>query len=257
MPQPTSGNPNVLPSWLVTVGSAAIVAHFFAVAAQVLAAPSGPWMTQFGPSPAEPPTFAQEVNKVTGPFYLWPLRLNHHYRFASNRMGMPGAEFTVKLKNKGGEVIKTLTFPDPDANPWVRHRQELLARALADDQFVQKPGPVPLAGLGREKERIKIWDGQPGQTEVTAEKPYRLVEKQQHELGLIPRNEIFRPSDWSLLLVRSYARYLCREHGAASAEVMRHTKEAIPPAVLVWPTEPPRGMFGNEFFANFGDLPRE
>jgi len=29
----------------------------------------------------------------------------------------------VKLKNENGQVIKTVMFPDPQANFWVRHRQ--------------------------------------------------------------------------------------------------------------------------------------
>src|SRR5207237_5455485 len=99
MPQPASSNPTAIPRWLIAVGSAALAAHLLAVAAQVLAAPSGPWITPFGPSMAEPPTCAQKINEVTG-HYLWPLRLNHHYRFASNRVGQPEVEFTVRLKDR-------------------------------------------------------------------------------------------------------------------------------------------------------------
>jgi hypothetical protein len=257
MSQPASGNPNVIPPWLVAVGSAVIVAHLLAVGAQVLAAPSGPWLTRFGPSPAEPPTFAQLVNDVTGPYYLWPLRLNHHYRFASNQVDQPGVEFTVRLKDKDGRVFKTLTFPDKDANFWVRHRQSLLAQALGNDQPVQRGGPVALPGVGQKAETVRIWDGEPGQMQASAEKPFKLTTKLRHELVQIPRDEIWRPSDWSLLLARSYVRHLCREHGAASGELVRHSKVALPPAVLLPPTAPPAGMFANEFFATFGDLPRE
>src|SRR5438034_1256694 len=98
MPQPASSTPMGIPRWLIAVGSAALAAHLLAVAAQVLAAPSGPWITQYGPSPAEPPVFAQKANEATG-LYLWLLRLNHHYRFASNRVGQPEVEFTVRLKD--------------------------------------------------------------------------------------------------------------------------------------------------------------
>jgi hypothetical protein len=315
MPQPASSNPIVIPRWLVAVGSAALAAHLLAVAVQVLAAPSGPWITPYGPSMAEPPIFAQKVNDLTS-YYVWPLRLNYHYRFASNRVGQPGVEFTVRLKDKDGNVKKTLTFPDRDANPWVRHRQEILARALADDQFVQRPGAVKIVGEGQDTPKLTIWepwvkltdkafaelrsqkvpeavlaklnalkDRDFGQEQFQRElvkilekselegyqnrlamlaqnwegrppgQPLWLTEVQQH---LVPRDrEVMRPSEWSLLLVRSYARYLCREYGAASAELVRHTKEPLPPAVLLPATAPPPGLFGNEFFANFGDLPRE
>ena len=36
----------------------------------------------------------------------------------------------IRLKNELGEV-RTLRFPDEKANPWVRHRQEILAQNLA------------------------------------------------------------------------------------------------------------------------------
>ena len=41
-----------------------------------------------------------------------------------------------------GKPISTLRFPDAQANPWVRHRQRLLASALAPD--------FPVAPLGGE-----------------------------------------------------------------------------------------------------------
>jgi hypothetical protein len=65
---------------------------------------------------------------------------------------------------------------------------------------------------------------------------------------------VFRASARSLLLARSYARYLCRLNGAAKAEVIRHTQEPIPPAVMFMNDQPPAGAF-NELTSNFGELP--
>src|SRR5437016_4168965 len=101
MPQPASSNPNVVPPWIVYVGSAVIAAHFVTVAALVLAAPSGPWwVPPFGQSDAVPPKFAQLVNDVSAPHYLRHLKLIHNYHFASNRMASPGVKFEAVLKDK-------------------------------------------------------------------------------------------------------------------------------------------------------------
>ena len=43
----------------------------------------------------------------------------------------------------------------------------------------------------------------------------------------------WRPSEWSLVLAHSYARFLCRENNAASAEIIRHTREPVGPDVLM------------------------
>jgi hypothetical protein len=70
---------------------------------------------------------------------------------------------------------------------------------------------------------------------------------------LLPRDrQVFRPSEWSLLLAQSYGRHLCRAHGAASVEIIRRTREAIPPAVLNLP-EPPAELF-ETLSANFGEF---
>ena len=72
---------------------------------------------------------------------------------------------------------------------------------------------------------------------------------------LIPRDRpVFRPSEQSLLLARSYARYLCRTHGAATAELIRHTGEPITPAVMFTSGQPPAAAV-NELISSFGELP--
>ena len=47
---------------------------------------------------------------------------------------------------------------------------------------------------------------------------------------------------------------LCRRHGAASAELIRHTREPVPPAVLFLPESPADDF--DELTSNFGELPR-
>jgi hypothetical protein len=91
---------------------------------------------------------------------------------------------------------------------------------------------------------VTIWDG---------EQPLRLRLVHEH---LIPRNRpVYGPTEWSLVLVHSYARYLCRKHGAASAEVVRHSRESIPPSVFFAGNPPP--MAFRDLLASYGDLSRE
>ena len=56
----------------------------------------------------------------------------------------------------------------------------------------------------------------------------------------IPANRpVERPSELSLVLARSYMRYLCRKHGAASAELIRHTRPAILSGIVFVDPLPP------------------
>jgi hypothetical protein len=70
---------------------------------------------------------------------------------------------------------------------------------------------------------VPVWEpGEPGQL--------RLQTVPQH---LVPRDRpVYRPSEPSLLLLRSYARFLCRQHNAARVEMIRLYREAVPPSVL-------------------------
>src|SRR5439155_14793293 len=125
--------------------------------------------------------------------YLRHVKLTHNYPFISNHTPLPGVELEARLKFKDGQV-KTLKFPDPDANPWVRHRQFLLVRALADDRPVVLD-PTTGVNLAREavkKPTIQYWDRTP--TDPTL----RLKTEAK---DVAPRNrELLRPSDWALLL---------------------------------------------------------
>jgi hypothetical protein len=226
---------------LAAAASAAIVFHLGAVLANVLAAPSGPWPP--GGTAATPPQFAHSVNRELAPRYLEPLKLTHNYHFASNRPGRPGVWFAVRLTDESGRELKTLRFPDPAANPAVRHRQSLLALSLADDVPVVPPAGESVAAPGREVPTVLIWD-------VAGERELRLRAVPAH---LVPRDRpVYRPSDWSLVLARSYVRHLCREYGAGKGELIRHTREAIPPAVLFEDNIPP-DAFG-ELVSYFGEV---
>jgi hypothetical protein len=247
MPHPPANATQALPTWLAIVGSLVIVGHLAAVLVGVLAAPSGPWPSPEGPVPATPPQFAFSLNQTIAPNYLRPLHLAHTYRFPSNNPGGPGVQFTVVLKDKAGETLETLQYPDPQENFWVRHRQSLLAGGLAPDQPVEPMGGEAVAAPGQQLRKVGIW-------EMVESKPghLKIHEVPEH---LIPRDHpVMRPRDWSWVLARSYVRYLCRTHGAASAELIRHTQDSIPPMALFMDAPPAGG--NNDLISNFGELPQ-
>jgi hypothetical protein len=228
-----------LPRWLAVLASLAILAHLLAIGAHVLAADSGPWVTRVGNSPATGPQFARELDQVAN-LYLRPLRIGH-YHFASNQPEQGDVYFEAELKDASGYVLKKLRFPDPSANFWVRQRQLLLAHGLWDDIPVQPPQGEEVGAPKQDAPSIEIWDFRTG-------KVVRLQTIPQH---LIPRGQsVIRPSEWSRLLARSYARYLCRVHGAASAEIIRHTKEPLLSAVLLIDESPN----AEEMVASFGEM---
>jgi hypothetical protein len=250
-----------LPRWLVAAGSAAIAYHLVAITLPVLDTPSGPWPTPVGRSLDEPPYFAHAAAPLATLHGKY-LRVAHSYHFVTNRPGdTPGVEFEVRLRDEGNNLLETLRFPDPGANPWVRHRQELLASALAPDLPVEPPAGEVIAPPGAAVPTVPIWtlpddpplvlaginSPRPGADDKV---PLRLNLVPQH---LIPRNRgVMRPTDWSLVLARSYARYLCRTHGAATAEIIRHTRESVPPGVL-FGNEVPAPAF-DDLVASFGEM---
>ncbi len=235
-----------LPRWAVLGGSAVVAAHFCAVLGLVLSASSGPWPTPFGGSNAPGPQFAQAVNEVAGPNYLYHLKLTHNYHFPTNRPDIPGVYFEVHLKGKDGEPLKTVRIPDQGANPWVQHRQWLLAQALADDQPINPPGGEFIPAPGQKGRTVQVWDW-----EVSPDQVMSLRTVPEH---LLPRNRpvYFRPSEWSLILARAYVRHLCREHGAESGELIRHFREPVLAGFMLSP-EPPPNIF-QEIVCNFGEI---
>jgi hypothetical protein len=241
---PTAPANPPLPRWVVRVGSGIIVFHVFSLAILVLAAPSGQWATPFGSTMAEGPRFALIISDVTARHYLRPLHMTHNYHFASNAPEMPQVFFEVRLKDAKGHVVKTLKFPNENANFWLRHRQRLLAQRLGDDQPVQAPQGEQVLPKGQSYPTVTLW--------MPAEGDPVLRLKQVSQLDL-PRNQpLSRPSDWSRLLANAYLRHLCREHGAASAELIRHSRNPVHPFVLFFTGPLPPDTF-QELVCNFGE----
>jgi hypothetical protein len=245
---------------VIWLASLAVGVHFCALVTLVLSAQSGPWVTRFGDSPAEGPLFATRIanhivrddqGRVVArlgllPWYLEPLRMTHNYHFTSNRLMLSEVYFEARLKDDKGTVT-TLKFPDETSNAWMRHRQTLLALGLGDDMPVQPPRGEVIPAPNQKMRTYTIWEPVKGADAL------KLREVPEH---LVPKDRpVFRPSEWSLLLAHSYARYLCREHGAASVELIRHSRDPVIPAVMFLP-EPPPDTF-NELVCSFGEYRRE
>lgn len=236
-----------LPGWLALVVSLVVALHLFAIVIHALAANSGPWPTQFEiASPAEPPKFAEIIdNNLTLPWYLSPLRMTHNYHFNSNQTEAYAVYFEVRLKDANGKVIATLKYPEEGENAWVRHRQQLLAQSLFGDSPAQPPMVERL-----NPPKVPIW--MPVEAESNQQKATYVLERiQEHK---IPRDRpMFRPTEWSLAVAKSYVRYLCRHHGAVSGELIRHSREPVPavPNPQVIAALPPDTFV--EMVANFGE----
>jgi hypothetical protein len=246
MSKPRSDSPRALPRGVKLLASAAIVFHLTAIFALALGAPSGPWNTAFGPSPALGPQFAQAVGGFTTNQYLKYLRMTHNYHFATSRPETVGVFFEVVLKDDKGGIVRTLKFPEPSANPWVRHRQQLLALGLGNDQPIQaRPGEV-IAAPKHQANTVTFWDNSKGTVLQLETVPEHLLPREKN---------ISRPSEWSLLLARSYARFQIRQHGAASAEVLRHSRDTVRPE-LMFQEQAPAAPF-TTLISNFGEVKRE
>jgi hypothetical protein len=245
---PAAPEYRLLPTWLVWLVSAAIVFHFFALLIAVAAVESGPWPTPMGQSTAFPPAFAQEISDRITPPYLQPLQLSlSNYHFESNRTDYDAVYFEAQLHDSQGQLIKTVRLPQEGANFWVWNRQVLLAQKLGLDDPVAPPRGEAIPAPGKEPRMVMIWDSPRG------EPPMQLRRVSEY---LIARDRpVFKPSDLSLDLARSYSRYLCREYGAASVELVRHSRRPIFPTALLAP-EPAPDAF-EELICSFGDYPLE
>ena len=147
----------------------------------------------------------------------------------------------------------------------MRQRQELLARALAPDQPTEPSGQEVVPAPGQKAPTADVWltredvipDAAAGTTKLDfladdSKQPIQL-RLQTLPLHLVPRGrDVMKPSDFSVVAARSYARSLCRQYGAASAEIVRHTREPISPVVLL-KAEPPADTF-EELQASFGEV---
>jgi hypothetical protein len=223
------------PNWLVALASVPIVFHLGAVVLGAVVTTSGPWPGRDGPLIAVPPPTAALVHDYSGTRrYLQAVGLMHDYHFGSNRVGNPDATLEVVLEDEAGMPIKTVRVPDPDAPLFVRQRQAQLMRWLVEDQ------PIPPAGGGERifppgklPPRVPMWD-QVGFLRLT------LVDVPEPE---VPRGQtIFRPTPFSMVVIRSIARHACRVHKAAHARVLRHSRDALSPQGLLEPETIPERM---------------
>jgi hypothetical protein len=246
--------PTQLPPILIALASLIILAHLGAVVVHALAAPSGPWGPPDSGNIMPSPRFAESLDRDAAQPYLAFVRLSDAYRFSSEQPAVNGVFLEVNLRDAKGEVVKTVRFPKirkkgedtppppPDFwHAWIRERQEAFVRGLVD-QSVAPPEGEKIAAPGQRVVTVPIW-------EMTGEFSSELRTVPEH---LIPRNrQVFRPTPWSLVLVHSYARYLCQANGADSAEVIRHMRAPSWPLGLArgQPPEPP--MF-TDLVANYG-----
>jgi hypothetical protein len=205
----------------------------------VLAAPSGPWPEREGMGMAPPPVFAESISEPFTQAYLKPIRLAQNRQVAGNRPSNPGVYLEIRLKD-GKE---TLRFPDPEAKPWLRDWQQRFVQGLVPDQPVAPPQGEFVPAPGQQVRTVPIWDLAPGGS-------LRLKRVPEH---LIPRNrEVFGPTEWSLVLVQSLGRHFCREHGSASVEILRHSRDPLSAAMLTSGGSPPAAF--NDLIANFGEI---
>jgi hypothetical protein len=210
-----------------------------AIVAFALAAPSGPWLTRYGPSPALGPQFAESVAAVTTNNYLKPLRMTHRYQFVTTQPEAVGISFEVRLKDAKGGLLRTVKFPEPSANPWVRHREFLLALALAGDREIEAQGPTERIPAPNKADLVSYWDDSQKNDwqlkTVPAADLVRVMADRKDKAAPQPPLPLSRPSERAVLLAQSYCRFLCREHGAASAELIRRSRNPIGPEVMFDP----------------------
>jgi hypothetical protein len=220
-----------LPLWLVIAATVFVAFHLFAVVILVLSATSGPWLSPFGPSPSPGPEFAGRIAAVTTQYYLQPLQMTHNYHFPGNRPDASGIYFEVRLKDAQGREIDLVRYPSSSDSFWLRQRHNQLAQQLGNDEPIEAQRTEQIAGPGKKAPTVKIWESQGGPTKVV------LREVPSH---LVPKNQpVSRPREWSLILVRSYLRHLCREKGATSAELTRFSRQPVMPFLLLMEEAPP------------------
>jgi len=243
MSQPLSNTAIKLPRWAIWAGSVAILFHLGALGVNALAAPSGPWpdsgMIRFA-------FVFYSVDGSLKPVYLSPLGFARSYHLLANRQPeLPGVSLEFRLKDKEGKEVATVMVPDRNANPWVYHRQSILSQQpVWDDDLLIPPQGEVIPAPGQEAPTVQFWNLDQGRLKLVTV-----------SVNQIPKDRPVRgPRDLSYLLAGSYARYLCRAHGAAKAELLRHHQEVIGPGVLEVQTVP-KGIF-EEVISEFGEFPK-
>jgi hypothetical protein len=246
-----------LPGWLLVLGSGAIAFHFFALLMVVLAARSGPWWTELGPTDMEPPQFAAPISEWISRYYLQPLQMTHNYHFASNRADIPTVYFEAKLKDDKGNVVETLRFPEEKQNFWVRYRQHFLAQNLLDDYPVEPPRGEDIPAPGQKAQEVEIWDSlsEPRSGFSGENREGQTLQLRSVKEYLLPRGPgappIYRPSNWSKALAQSYSRYLCRQYQVSAVELIRHRRMPLYPALMFMEEPPPQTY--EEQICSYGD----
>lgn len=239
-----------LPLKFRLICSVLAIGHLALIGLYALAAPSGPWQfnigSRSGVSMADGPAFAKSLSEsFTEPFYLSPLRMTHNYHFRSDRHSDFAVYFEVRLTNERGDV-RTLKFPDEKANLWVRHRQLILAQNLVPDQRLPPRGNLRLAAEGKALPKVEIWFREEAMT-------LRLKMVDENS-DLLRAPAVDQPTPWAKALVKSYLRYLCREHNAVKGELIRCSRLTVHPTDLIVPR--PADEF-KELRSHFGEYRRE
>ncbi|HMF13466.1 MAG TPA: hypothetical protein VKE94_14205 [Gemmataceae bacterium] len=246
MSQSPAHSPVRIPRWLLWVGSVAIAAHFAAIGVNALAAMSGPWPNNDN-GMVGPPFLAAQINDAFGADYLKLVRLNTNYHVLANHLpSTPGVYLEFRLEDEQGNELAVVKLPNAVANPWVRHRQSLLTQQeLWEDRRVVPQQSELIAAPGGEVPKTQYW--QP-------DKKGRL-ELVTVDVNKVPLAQpVSGPTDFSFMLARAYARHLCRTHGAAKAQVLRHHQNAVTPFVLRAENVPARDF--EEVVSNFGEFSR-
>jgi hypothetical protein len=234
-----------LPRWLLWAGSLAVIFHFTALGVHALAAPSGPSGPNDENGIRQPPVAAERLDGVFAD-YLKPIRLAHSYHLLANRTpGMPVIYLEFRLKDQDGKEIGTVKLPDQSASCWVRHRQSLLTQYVVwEDRPVFPPQSEVIAAPNQEVPKAQYWEMEKGQL--------RLLTV---DVNQIPRDRVVPvqgPTPFSMLVARAYSRHLCREHGAAKVQVLRHHQEPIRPFVLTEQRVQARDF--DEHISDFGEF---
>jgi hypothetical protein len=188
------------------------------------------------------PVFARAIHDVAAPYLEW-VKMPQNYHFADNRPAGPSVVLEIRLKDADGQPLASRRLPDPSPNFWVRRREALLAQRLTEDRPVQPMPGESIPPPDQPARTVTIWE---------IARPHHLTMRAVAE-HLVPRDRpVFAPSPLALVLSRSYARHLCRVHGAAAAEIVRYSREPIPPAAL-FQKEPPADAL-EELVSDFGVL---
>ncbi|MFO0846249.1 MAG: hypothetical protein U0797_28365 [Gemmataceae bacterium] len=214
------------PRWAAFVLSLLILYHLGCVALNAMAATSGPWPGMEGPDMALPPQGVALAHEKAAMPYLKAIKQTHNYHFRTNHGNVHEAYLKVRLVDASGAEVKELRFPDPKAPAAVQRRQEALVRWLVDDQPVQPKMTEGVAAPGQLAPTLTVWDNPQGE-------PRSLVLTQILENEVKRDQPTFRPSPWSLVVVRSLVRHLCRANDADGAEVHRFSREPVPHRILM------------------------